>query len=139
MTKTYRGACLCGTVRYEYIGKFGPFVFCHCSQCRKAQGTAFGANAPIDAADFKLLSGEGALKEFESSPGKKRVFCSNCGSPMFSRRDDAPQTLRLRMGTLETPIDDRPAAHIYVGSKANWYEIADQLPQFAELPPYIKR
>ncbi|MGH8529946.1 MAG: GFA family protein [Nevskiales bacterium] len=135
MTSTYQGGCLCGAVRYEYTGKFGPFVYCHCSQCRKAQGAAFGTNAPIEAARFKLLSGKDALKGYESSPGKKRMFCSNCGSPLFSQRDDMPDVLRLRMGTLETPIDDRPLAHIFVGSKANWYEIHDKLPQFAEFPP----
>ncbi len=135
MSAIYRGGCLCGAVRYEYMGKFGPFVFCHCSQCRKAQGAAFGSNAQIDTAGFKLLRGQEVLKEYESSPSKKRVFCGSCGSSIYSRRDDMPQVLRLRMGTLETPIDDRPLAHIFVGSKANWYEIHDKLPQFAEFPP----
>jgi len=135
MTGTYSGSCLCGGVRYEYSGAFGQFIYCHCQKCRKAQGTAFGTNAPIDVAAFKLLQGEELLKAYESSPGKQRVFCANCGSPLFSRAADKPGLLRLRMGTLDTPIGFKPQAHNFVGSKAEWYDILDGLPQHAERSP----
>lgn len=134
MTGTYSGSCLCGGVRYEYRGDFGQFIYCHCVKCRKAQGTAFGTNAPVDAAGFKLLQGEALLKAYESSPGKQRVFCMNCGSPLYSRAADKPGLLRLRMGTLDTPIGFRPQAHNFVASKAEWYDILDGLPQHAERP-----
>jgi hypothetical protein len=132
MTGTYSGSCLCGGVRYEYRGDFGPFIYCHCVKCRKAQGTAFGTNAPVDAAGFRLLQGEELLKAYESSPGKQRVFCTNCGSPLFSRAADKPGLLRLRMGTLDTPIGFKPQAHNFVATKAEWYDILDGLPQHAE-------
>ncbi|MFO0697219.1 MAG: GFA family protein [Polyangiales bacterium] len=129
------GGCLCGAVRYEVRGELGPIVCCHCSQCRKAQGTAFATNAPIRADDFVLLSGADVLRTYSSSPGKHRCFCGVCGSPIHSRRDDRPEVLRLRIGTLDTPIDARPTAHIYTGSKAEWYEIRDSLPQHREREP----
>ncbi len=134
MTGTYRGSCLCGGVRYEYSGDFGQFIYCHCSNCRKAQGSAFGSNAPIDAAGFKLLQGEALLKAYESSPGKQRLFCGVCGSPIYSRAEAKPGVLRLRMGTLDTPIGHKPQAHIFTGSKAEWHDILDGLPQYAERP-----
>jgi hypothetical protein len=132
--KIYRGACLCGRIRYEYSGRFGTPIFCHCQQCRKAQGTAFATNVPIEVAKLNIVGGEELLKAYESSPGKKRVFCSVCGSALFSHRDDNPDVVRLRMGTLETAIDFKPVAHFFVGSKAEWYDIHDDLPQFAERP-----
>lgn len=134
MSQTYRGSCLCGGVRYEYSGPFGPFIYCHCGKCRKAQGTAFGTNAPVELAGFKLLQGEELLKAYESSPGKQRVFCSRCGSPLYSCAADKPGLLRLRMGTLDTPLDFKPQAHNFVASKAEWYDILDGLPQYAERP-----
>ena len=134
MSTVYSGGCLCGGVRYEYTGEFGLFVYCHCSKCRKAQGTAFGSNAPIEEDKFRLLSGDGLLKSYASSPGKKRMFCSNCGSPIYSRAEDKPGVLRLRMGSLDEPLNKKPQAHIFAASKADWYDILDGLPQYAERP-----
>jgi hypothetical protein len=128
----YSGGCLCGGVRYEYSGEFSLVVYCHCSQCRKAQGTAFGTNAPIESDKFRLLSGAELLKGYESTPGKRRVFCSNCGSPLYSQVLARPELMRLRLGTLDTPLPVRPQAHIYTASKAEWYDILDGLPQHAE-------
>lgn len=130
-----RGSCLCGEVRYEIDGELGPIVCCHCSMCRKAQGTAFGANAPVDAARFRIVAGEDVLREYRSSSTKSRFFCSRCGSPIFSRHDDSPGVARIRIGTLDTPIGARPTAHIHVASQAEWYEILDDLPRHPEVEP----
>ncbi len=70
------------TFRYEVRDDLGDFGCCHCTSCRKASGSAFGGNAPVDRDRFTLLSGEASLREFESSPGKLRAFCSRCGSPL---------------------------------------------------------
>lgn len=131
-----QGGCLCGAVRYEVAaGALGAIVLCHCGQCRKAQGSAFAAVAPVQAAGFRLLAGADALKAYASSPGKWRSFCGHCGSPIHSRRDGVPEWVRLRIGTLDTPIASRPAAHIHVASKAEWWDIRDELPQYPAIEP----
>ena len=129
-----KGSCLCGGVTYEVPSELGPIIMCHCSKCRKATGTAFATNTPINAADFKLVTGGNLLSEFESTPNVFRVFCKNCGSPLYSRRTQTPEVIRLRIGTLDSAIDDKPTAHVFVASKADWYEISDDLPQHAERP-----
>lgn len=134
MGTVHSGSCLCGGVRYEYSGALGAVVYCHCAQCRKAQGTAFGTNVPIEADQFRLLAGAELLKAYESSPGKERVFCANCGSPLYSRLLARPEVLRLRIGSLDTPLGGKPQAHIFAASKADWYDINDSLPQHAARP-----
>ena len=124
------GSCLCGEVRYAIDGKLGPAGFCHCSQCRKANGSAFAANAPVRTKYFRFLSGEDAIREYESSPEKFRAFCSRCGSPIYSRRASEPDLRRIRLGSLDADPERRPLAHFWVGSKAPWFEISDGLPQF---------
>jgi hypothetical protein len=130
----HKGSCLCGAVRYEVRGDLGAAMYCHCSRCRKASGTAFASNAVIAAGDFVVVQGEDALRTFSTPQGVHRVFCSKCGSPLTSRRDNLPDVLRLRLGSLDTPVPAAPSAHIFVGSKAAWWEIRDQLPQHAERP-----
>lgn len=122
----HTGSCLCRTVRFEVAGDLAPVQVCHCGDCRKAQGSAFGANIPVATADFTLLSGEGELRAYESSPGKERVFCGRCGSPVFSRLASKPGVVRLRAGSLDEPVATEIGFHFYVASKASWWPIADE-------------
>lgn len=126
------GRCLCGTVRFELHGKLGPLAYCHCSMCQRANGSAFGANAPVRARYLTWLSGREAISEYESSAGKFRAFCSKCGSPIYSRREAEPDSFRVRLGTLDGDPGRRAMAHFWVSSKASWFDITDDLPQYPE-------
>lgn len=129
----YHGSCLCQGIHYEIHGEIGDVVQCHCQRCRKANGTAFATNAPINSADFKIVQGENLVKKFAVS-GVHRWFCGECGSPLISSRDTQPEIYRLRIGTLDTPLQQRPRMHIFTASKAEWECITDDLPQYAERP-----
>lgn len=126
----HTGSCLCGKVRYEYRGEIDEVSMCHCTQCQKAQGSAFAAVAPIRSADFRITQGGEYLKEYRATPNKARVFCAECGSPIYSARDDLPEAKRLRLGTLDTPISPSKRYHAWVLSKAAWFDLADELPKF---------
>ena len=126
----HRGSCLCGGVRYELGAPIESFIYCHCQQCRKAQGGAFASNAPVPESQFRLVAGRELLNEYESSLGKKRVFCRRCGSPIFSKHEKKPGVVRLRLGLLDEAVPEaKPAGHFWVSSKADWHEITDNLPQ----------
>lgn len=127
--------CLCGSVQYEIKGPLGEVRYCHCLRCRQATGTAFSANARIPDSQFKLLAGEDELSDYEMGPGIHRFFCSKCGSPAFVKLDRDPGYIRPRIGGLTGDFDVDIAAHVWVGSKADWYEIADTLCQFDEAKP----
>ena len=131
----HKGSCLCGNVRYELASELGEFGYCHCTSCRKASGSAHAANAPIDLADFHLVSGTDTLREFESSPGKFRSFCSRCGSPIYAYLAASQNILRVRLGSLDTGFAKQPRAHTFVSDKASWEPIGDSLPQFPEWAP----
>ena len=124
-----RGSCLCGGIRFEAASV--PFMaHCHCSMCRKAGGAAFSANAEVASANFRWLEGRELLSEFPSSPQRRKVFCSRCGSPIYSRRTSLPDALRIRAGLVDQPLPVGPAFHQHVASKANWWTISDGIKQF---------
>lgn len=131
----YTGSCLCRNVRYELRGELGEFGYCHCKSCQKASGSEHAANAPVARSDFVLLQGADTLRQFESSPGKLRVFCSGCGSPIYAYLAATPEVLRVRLGTLDTPFNQKPKAHFWVSERATWAPIADAIPQFPEWAP----
>lgn len=126
----YTGNCLCGGVQFSINEALAPIQVCHCKQCRQAQGTPFVTNIPVSASAFNITSGQALLKGYASSPGKQRVFCVDCGSPIYSARDNVPDTVRIRAGLINEPLDTRPAFHMYTGDKSNWWDISDDLPQY---------
>ena len=126
----YTGGCLCGGIQFRIDAELQPIQVCHCSQCRKAQGTPFATNTPVSTSAFELVSGGDLNTHFESSPCKQRAICSRCGSPLYSKRDTLPGVLRIRAGLINEPISAKPEAHFHTASKANWWAIEDGLPQF---------
>jgi hypothetical protein len=126
----HKGSCLCGGVAYELDAALSEIGMCHCGMCRKASGTAFGTNAPVPAEKFRITRGSELLSSYESSPGKQRVFCRVCGSPVFSKSAKKPGVVRIRLGLLDTKVHRRPDYHFFVDDKADWHEIADELPQY---------
>jgi|KBSMisStaDraftv2_1062788.scaffolds.fasta_scaffold732381_2 hypothetical protein len=131
----HKGSCLCRNIQYEIEGELGEFGYCHCTSCRKASGSAHSANAGVDRSSFRLVSGADTLREYESSPGKLRAFCSRCGSPIYAYLTASADVLRIRLGSLDTPFSKHPSAHTWVSDKASWEPIDDGLPQFPEWAP----
>lgn len=128
----FTGSCLCRGVQYRVDADPAPIQVCYCQQCRKAQGSALVTNMPVPEAAFHLQAGAELLKSFESSPGKQRVFCGRCGSPIYSKTVRKPGVVRIRAGTIDEPLSVRPVAHFHVASKPNWWTISGDLPQFEE-------
>ncbi len=138
MNQPLLGGCLCGAVRFRYEGRLGgdlgTVTLCHCAQCRRVSGYGVAA-APAEAAALEITAGEALIRDFESSPGKLRAFCSLCGTGLYSRRTARPETLRLRIGALDAP----PAtlvieAHIFARTLPPWAGENDA-PRYPGLEP----
>ncbi len=127
------GSCLCGGVRFE-ITKVPLIVLCHCSICRRANGAAFDSGAAVPVADFKLTTGDDLIQIYESSPGTRRAFCRVCGSRAPSKSRDG-KLYFVPAGLFNDDPGVKPALHIFVGSKAPWWDITDDLPQFEKWVP----
>lgn len=128
-----KGSCLCGAVSYEVTGTFRVMGNCHCSICRKSHGAAFATWGIIDPEQFRWLAGEALTRSYEASPDRGRIFCQQCGSPLASAHDG--KVGEIAVGTVDDDPVSRPVEHIFVGSKACWFEISDALPQFERWPP----
>ena len=125
----YDGSCLCGRVRYRFLGPPGTIDHCHCTDCRKSHAAAFATYIEVPARAFEFLSGRENLTTHAAPSGTKRSFCRTCGSIVTCWSDADPEGIGVPASTLDTPIDARPEFHTYVRSKASWYDIQDGLPQ----------
>jgi hypothetical protein len=109
----HQGSCLCGNVQYTLSEDFTEIECCHCLICRKAHASAFAMGVTIARDNLTLTSGADSLKEFESSAGKYRVFCKDCGSHLYAYRPANPAVIRLRPACLDTDLSGLSIKHIH--------------------------
>ena len=130
VTRVLAGSCQCGAVRYTVADEFAYASNCHCSQCRAATGSAFKAFAGIEREKLEITEGQEHVAIFGEQDAND-TRCAVCGAFLFSVvRDGA--FVHVAMGSLVDAPTIRPTKHIFVGSKAAWFEITDDLPQFDE-------
>lgn len=128
-----KGSCACGGIQYELSDNLFVVNHCHCSICRKIHGAAFGTFGHAKAENFRWLRGEDLITSYTSSENNLRNFCRVCGSNVPSVFQETNH-VRIPMGTLDDNPSINPCVHIFVASKASWFEIADSLPQYPEMP-----
>jgi len=124
------GKCECGAVHYRVADEFLYAANCHCSNCRAATGTAFKAFAGIERAKLEVVDGRDSLL-IVGEENSNHTRCGACGSLLYSVVRDG-EYVHVAMGSLVDAPRIRPTEHIFVGSKAPWFEITDDLPQFEE-------
>ena len=126
-----QGECGCGAVRYEVADEFLYAANCHCSRCRarparrssRSPGSSARSSTVTRAATGSPVFGEEDLND---------TRCAVCGSLLYSVVREGGW-VHVAMGSLVDAPAIRPTEHIYVGSKAPWFEITDDLPQNDEL------
>ncbi|KRQ99982.1 GFA family protein [Bradyrhizobium valentinum] len=124
------GECFCRATRYAVADEFAYALNCHCSDCRRTTGSAFKPFAGIARGKFDVTKGKDNIMIYGDA-ANHNAHCPECGSLLYSVvRDGA--FVHVAMGTLVDDPSIRPMAHIFVGSKAPWFAITDDLPQYLE-------
>jgi len=124
------GSCFCGQCSYEALGKLFDALNCHCSNCRKLTGATFSTYGAVLKDQFNWLCEQTRVRQFWSSQNVCRYFCNICGAMMASIDQKEPNSIYLSVGLLKVGTIVKPEYHEYVASKATWYDIKDDLPQF---------
>lgn len=125
------GSCLCGSIKFEILGEVTDIYQCHCSLCRKAQGSAGISACLCSSRDFRWLSGQQQIEVYQLPSGYRSVFCRICGSHVPDA-DEARSTYWIPAGLLDMQDPGlKVGAHVFVASKAAWDKIGDEGTQFA--------
>ncbi|MET0291776.1 MAG: GFA family protein [Steroidobacteraceae bacterium] len=129
------GSCLCDRVGFEFSNPVAMFQ-CHCARCRKSRGSAHGANLFCKYSDFRWKRGESLVVDYKLPEARFYgvSFCAECGASV-PRGSAERGIVVIPASSLDTDANISPMAHIYVGSKAPWFQISDALPQHVEGPP----
>ncbi len=130
------GRCLCGGVRFEVTQAPVSAGYCHCTRCQRRTGTAASLQARLVPGSLHVTSGAQLLRAFEPPDGFPKVFCSACGSSLWSRNRDTEDPLSVRFGVLDEDPGVRPSYRQFVAYAAEWEAIPDDgLPRYPESRP----
>jgi hypothetical protein len=124
------GKCECGAVRYRVADEFLYAANCHCSNCRASTGSAFKPFAGIERDKLEITDGADELLIWGDADNN-HTRCAVCGSLLYSVVRDGAY-VHVAMGSLADAPTIKPSEHIFVGSKAPWFDITDELPQNEE-------
>lgn len=137
MSNTVTGGCLCGAVRYRYDGEIGSAGYCHCADCRKVSGSAFGVSVRVAAAGFTIVSGQprSFTKASDSGRPVTRFFCPDCGSPLYTLPPLHPEVVFIKAGSLDDPGLVRPERQAWTRSRVEWAEIDPDIASYETSRP----
>jgi len=128
------GRCECGKVQYQVLGEITDYCHCHCSICRRIHSAAFATWGGVARDKFSYVSGEDNVRSYAFSERSDSLFCDTCSSTILVDFKAEADMLYITLGTVDGDVDFPSGYHQFVGSKAPWYEISDDLPQFDEWP-----
>jgi hypothetical protein len=130
------GGCLCGGVRFEVNELPISASYCHCARCQRRTGAAASANARIVPGSLRITAGDELLRTFALEDGSAKVFCSRCGSALWSRFPESPEPRAVRMGAFDQDPGIRPSFRQFVAYAAAWEAIPDDgLQRYPEARP----
>jgi hypothetical protein len=123
MEVQYTGRCQCGNVSYEVMGEPVTSHACHCQECQKRTGSAFGISMVLEKEKFRI---QGDLHTFDrlADSGFKitQFFCPNCGNTIYGEVEQRPNAFVLFPGTLDDTSWFSLDRMIWTSSAQGWYE-----------------
>jgi hypothetical protein len=130
------GGCLCGGVRFEVTEPLVSAGYCHCTRCQRRTGTAASVQARIAPGSLRIVQGEELVRAYEPPDGFAKLFCSACGSSLFSRHPERPEVMSVRLGVLDADPGVRPSYRQFVAYAVPWEPIPDDgVDRFDEARP----
>jgi hypothetical protein len=127
------GGCFCGHITYEADVDPQQVLICHCSDCQRHSGAAYGVVVGVEAGNFRLLSG--TLKTFDkiadSGTTRALAFCPECGTRIHATSAGDPDGfMGLRLGTVDQRDRLTPKAQVFCRSAQAWVADLRGIPRF---------
>jgi hypothetical protein len=122
------GQCLCGGIKFEAQGEPLWVAHCHCHSCRRNTGAPVTTFVGYPLSERTYTSGQ--HKTYSSSPGVRRSFCPDCGTPLCYESDGFPGEIHLYISTLDAPERFNPQLHVHIADQIPWLNFDDGLPRY---------
>jgi hypothetical protein len=135
MIAPFSGGCACGSIRYVCAGVPVAMLNCHCRDCQRSSGAPFASGFIVRTSNVEIT---GTPKTYSVRAGSgslaTRSFCSDCGAPLFTRGEAAPEFMSIRFPTLDSPLEFHPMLDIWTSSAQPWVCLSKEIPHYLQSP-----
>jgi hypothetical protein len=132
------GGCACGAVRYGFYEPVVAQIACHCRACQYQSGGGPAYVITVSRAEFRVTKGH--PKEFttlsEAGNHVARVFCGDCGTPLYAYSESQPDYCAVKVGSLDEPEKYKPRVHIWMSEAQPWHKRGMLTARFSRNPPF---
>jgi hypothetical protein len=133
MIAPFTGGCACRSIRYVCAGAPVAMLNCHCRDCQRSSGAPFASGFIVRTSDVEIT---GTPKTYSVRAGSgslaTRSFCTDCGAPLFTRGEAAPEFMSIRFATLDSPSDFQPMLDIWTSSAQPWVCLSKEIPHYLQ-------
>jgi len=121
-TRTAR--CSCGQLQVECSGEPDKVSICHCTECQRRTGSAFGV-AVFFAKTAVQITGASQTYERLGDSGLplRHHFCPHCGSTVFWYPERRPNHIAIALGSFADPAFPAPSQSVYEDSRHPWLSL----------------
>ena len=132
----YSGGCQCGAIRYDILGAPELLLACHCTDCQRQSGSAFGMTLVVSEEDFQLTKGDVKTYSLKSAAGRPKLgaFCPNCGTRIYHKPEWRKGMVSVKPGTLDDTSGLKPTLHLWTSSKQPWITISEGVEAYETQP-----
>jgi hypothetical protein len=135
MNIPFSGGCTCGSIRYKCVGAPIAMLNCHCRDCQRSSGAPFASGVVVMTTDLEISGTPKTYSVRASSGGlATRSFCSECGTPLFTRSEANPEFMSIRFPSLDDPSEFAPMLDIWTSSAQSWVCLDHKIPHFPQSP-----
>jgi len=128
---TRRASCNCGQLSATVSGEPVRVSICHCLDCQRRTGSAFGEQARFPAAKVRI---EGSSSSWTRTADSGNLitfhFCPICGSTVFYRPESEPDLIAIAVGAFADPAFPRPGVSVYESRRHDWVAVPEDLAHF---------
>ena len=135
------GGCQCGALRYEVRQAPLSVYACHCTECQRQSGSAFGLSllAARDAVAVTSGTPKRWRRRLDSGYAIDCVFCAECGTRLWHEPERNPAGAVVKPGTLDDTRWLDPVGHIWTSSAQRWFTIPADTVNYDAQPPELSR
>lgn len=130
------GRCLCGATAYRLTAEPLMIYACHCTDCQKRSGSAFGLSMWVPRGALEVTKGDAELHTSTTEDGRLRQVrtCAACGVRLWSEPQKLPDIAIVRAGTLDDTSWVHPVAHLWTRSAQPWFVFPPGVPRYETQP-----
>ena len=120
---SHTASCGCGQLKARCDGAPDSIVQCHCADCKKRSGSAFGLGAYYQGEAVTITGvSQRYIRKAASGADFIQFFCPNCATTLYWTTERHPSGIGIAVGAFNDLPDTKPVRSVFDNNRCAWLE-----------------